>query len=216
MNFSVDAGGTCTAVATWTAPTVTDNCSGASITQIGGPASGSTFPLGSTTIKTWSHGYIPMSKNPMIEGRGMLHYDLLMRDRTGTDPYLRHDEGTSGLAKGHYFLSGTLDENDAELTSAHDFNGDGVLTPGVKWDFLSKGTGEASFGKDGKIDATLSVSWWGHCNDVASAGINFREPKQAVSYDLANGDDTSFVDLDRANGARMAQPVGQRHEHAVG
>ncbi len=142
--------------------------------------------LGTTTVKTWSHGYIPMSKNPMIEGRGMLHYDLLMRDRTGTDPYLRHDEGTSGLMKGHYFLSGTLDENDAELTSAHDFNGDGVLTPGVKWDFLSKGTGEASFGKDGKTDATLSVSWWGHCNDVASAGINFREPKQAVSFDLAN------------------------------
>lgn len=141
--------------------------------------------VGTTAVKTWTHGYIPMSKNPMIEGRSMLHYDLLMRDRTGSDPQLRHQEGASGLAKGHYFLSGTLDENDAELTAAHDFDGDGVLTPGVKWDFLTKGAGEANFGADGKKDATLNVSWWGHCNDVATAGINFREPTEAVSFDLA-------------------------------
>lgn len=139
---------------------------------------------GSTTIKTWSHGYIPMSNNPMIEGRGMLHYDLLMRDRTGTDPQLRHDEGASGIHGGHYFLSGTLDEKNAEMTAAYDFDGDGVLTPGVKWDFLKSGVGDASFGQDGKTDATLSVSWWGHCNDVATAGINFREPTKAVTVEL--------------------------------
>jgi len=38
------------AVASWTAPTVTDNAPGATVTQIGGPASGSSFPLGTTTI----------------------------------------------------------------------------------------------------------------------------------------------------------------------
>ncbi|MFE3872532.1 beta strand repeat-containing protein, partial [Flavobacterium sp. ZS1P70] len=41
--------GVCGAVASWTAPTATDNCS-ATIAQTAGPASGSTFPLGSTTI----------------------------------------------------------------------------------------------------------------------------------------------------------------------
>ena len=49
-NIIVNAGGSCNAVATWTAPTVTDNCSGASIVQTAGPLSGSTFALGTTTI----------------------------------------------------------------------------------------------------------------------------------------------------------------------
>ncbi|MBX7093572.1 MAG: HYR domain-containing protein [Flavobacteriales bacterium] len=50
-NISVNASaGICGAVASWTAPSVTDNCSGATITQTSGPASGSTFPVGVTTI----------------------------------------------------------------------------------------------------------------------------------------------------------------------
>ncbi len=49
-NISVNAGAACTAVASWVAPTVSDNCSGASIAQTAGPASGSSFPLGVTTI----------------------------------------------------------------------------------------------------------------------------------------------------------------------
>jgi len=49
-NINLNASGTCDAVATWTAPTVTDNCTGATIAQTGGSASGSTFPLGTTTI----------------------------------------------------------------------------------------------------------------------------------------------------------------------
>ncbi|MEI7897215.1 MAG: HYR domain-containing protein, partial [bacterium] len=40
----------CGAVVTWTEPTATDNCTGQSISQTGGPASGSTFPIGTTTI----------------------------------------------------------------------------------------------------------------------------------------------------------------------
>ena len=42
--------GVCGAIATWIAPTSADNCSGSSITQTAGPASGSTFPTGITTI----------------------------------------------------------------------------------------------------------------------------------------------------------------------
>lgn len=41
--------GNCYGVASWTAPSVSDNC-GATITQTGGPASGSNFSVGSTTI----------------------------------------------------------------------------------------------------------------------------------------------------------------------
>jgi CHRD domain/HYR domain len=42
--------GVCGAVVTFTAPVGTDNCSGAITEQIGGPASGSTFPIGMTTV----------------------------------------------------------------------------------------------------------------------------------------------------------------------
>lgn len=42
--------GVCGRVHTWTTPTVSDNCSGASIVQTAGPTSGSTFPVGATTV----------------------------------------------------------------------------------------------------------------------------------------------------------------------
>jgi hypothetical protein len=49
-NISVNASsGTCGAVVTYTAPVGTDNCPGASTTQIAGLASGATFPVGNTT-----------------------------------------------------------------------------------------------------------------------------------------------------------------------
>lgn len=44
------APGSCDATATWSAPTYSDNCPGGGIVQTGGPASGSTFPIGSTLI----------------------------------------------------------------------------------------------------------------------------------------------------------------------
>lgn len=40
----------CSRVVSWTVPTVSDNCSGATIAQTAGPGPGSTFPVGSTTI----------------------------------------------------------------------------------------------------------------------------------------------------------------------
>lgn len=50
-DVSVNAAfGACDAIASWTTPIVTDNCPGATISQTGGPASGSTFPIGSTLI----------------------------------------------------------------------------------------------------------------------------------------------------------------------
>src|SRR6266481_9171079 len=42
--------GVCGAVVSWTAPTSADNCPGSSIPQTAGPISGSTFPIGTTTI----------------------------------------------------------------------------------------------------------------------------------------------------------------------
>jgi len=49
-DINLSAGASCTSIATWSAPTVTDNCSGASIAQTAGPVSGSAFPLGITTV----------------------------------------------------------------------------------------------------------------------------------------------------------------------
>lgn len=42
--------GSCSAAVTFNAPAATDNCTLASVTQTGGPASGSIFPAGSTTV----------------------------------------------------------------------------------------------------------------------------------------------------------------------
>ncbi len=44
------AAGACTATVTYAAPVGTDNCSGSTTVRIAGPASGSVFPLGTTTI----------------------------------------------------------------------------------------------------------------------------------------------------------------------
>ena len=50
IELSTDPG-LCEATATFTLPTFTDNCPGGTITQTNGPASGSAFPVGSTTIE---------------------------------------------------------------------------------------------------------------------------------------------------------------------
>lgn len=42
--------GTCAANVTFTTPTPADNCPGATVAQIGGPTSGTSFPLGNTTV----------------------------------------------------------------------------------------------------------------------------------------------------------------------
>lgn len=49
ITSNVDAG-SCSAVVSWTEPTVSDNCSGATLSRTSGSASGSTFPIGTTTV----------------------------------------------------------------------------------------------------------------------------------------------------------------------
>lgn len=49
INVASDSG-VCTAVITFSAPAATDNCSAVSVVQTSGPASGSAFPTGTTTI----------------------------------------------------------------------------------------------------------------------------------------------------------------------
>ena len=44
------AAGTCGQIASWTAPTVADNCPGSSIVQTAGLTSGSSFPVGTSTV----------------------------------------------------------------------------------------------------------------------------------------------------------------------
>ena len=50
-DFTINAGaGACNAIANWTAPTVSDNCAGATIIQTAGASNGTVFPIGSTTV----------------------------------------------------------------------------------------------------------------------------------------------------------------------
>ncbi|WP_195179316.1 HYR domain-containing protein [Mesorhizobium sp. INR15] len=49
INVAVDSGQT-QGTASWSEPTATDNAPGVTVTRTGGPASGSSFPLGTTTI----------------------------------------------------------------------------------------------------------------------------------------------------------------------
>jgi len=49
-DITVSSNGSCKGTATWTVPTATDNCGTPTVTQTAGLSSGSTFPLGQTTI----------------------------------------------------------------------------------------------------------------------------------------------------------------------
>ena len=160
---------------------------------------------------SWTHGYIPMANNPMIEGLSLSAYDAWMKQQTGVDPKVRYGEGRSGIDNGRYFLSSELDESNAELTATKDFDGDGVLTPGVKADFLKPTTGDALLQRDGRTNTKLSVGWWGQCNAVATAGINFREPKEPVTITL----ETPLVvyDVQTQHGRFQAESVTKGDTH---
>ncbi|WP_166637241.1 HYR domain-containing protein, partial [Algoriphagus boseongensis] len=72
--------GVCGALVSWTAPTSSDNCSGSTILQTAGPASGSVFPVGETTVtytatdasgNTYSASFtvsVNDTEDPVIEG----------------------------------------------------------------------------------------------------------------------------------------------------
>ena len=61
--------GVCGAAASWTAPTVNDNCPGATITQTAGPGSGSLFPAGVTTV-TYTATDAPGNSDVQLHGDG--------------------------------------------------------------------------------------------------------------------------------------------------
>lgn len=63
-NITLDPSCPTGAIATWTAPVGTDNCPGATTTRTAGPAPGSVFPIGTTTVTysvTDAHGNGPVS-----------------------------------------------------------------------------------------------------------------------------------------------------------
>ncbi len=145
------------------------------------------------TRKPWTTTYWPMAGNGSDVGSAssnlwakegpLAKFDALLKARGLTEgarnfelqPSLNWLINKSG---GHYVPNSTLNEADAERTTGVDFNANGKIDADVKWDFIdSKG----QFGKDGKTDGTLSVSWWGSCDKVARAGILFEEPKKDVT-----------------------------------
>lgn len=64
-------------VVTFTAPSVTDNCTGVVVSQIGGPASGSQFPIGPTTI---TYGAIDNAGNTTTCSFDVVVYNSPMAD----------------------------------------------------------------------------------------------------------------------------------------
>lgn len=137
------------------------------------PMAGNGSDVGSASSNLWAQGG-PLAKfDELLKARGMTegarNFEL--------QPSLNWLINKSG---GHYIPNSNLKESDAERTTGVDFNGNGKIDENVAWDFVdSKG----QFGKDGKTDGSLSVSWWGSCDKVARAGILFEEPKKDVTID---------------------------------
>lgn len=141
----------------------------------------------------WKTTYWPMAGSGNTDGSAssnlwakegpMAKFDALLKARGQTEG-ARDFELKPALnwlinkEAGHYIPHSTLSEKDAERTTGVDFNGNGKIDADVAWDFLDA---NGQFGKDGKMEGTLSVSWWGSCDKVARAGILFEEPKKPVT-----------------------------------
>lgn len=143
----------------------------------------------------WTTTYWPMaghgggtdgsaSSNLWAKGGALEKFDALLKARGMTEGarnfelqpalnWLINDKKT-----GHYIPNSNLSEKDAERTTGVDFNKNGKIDADVAWDFID---GHGQFGKDGKTDGSMSVSWWGSCDKVARAGILFEEPKKDVT-----------------------------------
>jgi hypothetical protein len=81
--------GSCTAVVTWTAPTATDNCDGAvSVVRVLGPASGSTFPVGTTPIR--------FSSKDAAGNISLLNFNVIVTD--GVPPSITCPAGSTLLS----------------------------------------------------------------------------------------------------------------------
>ncbi len=147
--------------------------------------------------KAWTDTYWPMAgdlsnpdgspgSNLWAKDGALDKLDKLTEIRTGTRGRALETERTPALnwligkKSGMYVPSSTVREDDAERTTGVDFNGNGKIDADVKYDFLDA---FGNFGKDGKTEGSMSVGWWGSCNDVAAAGVMFREPKRDVTID---------------------------------
>src|SRR5690606_13375424 len=51
LYYPTNLGNTCEGIAVFNPPTATDDCSAVTVTQTGGPLSGSIFPAGATTVE---------------------------------------------------------------------------------------------------------------------------------------------------------------------
>ncbi len=108
-NLTSNINSGCGAVVSWTTPTPTDNCGIASFSQVQGPPSGSTFPVGVTTIR-----YSATDVNGNI---ATMQFTVTVSDQTAPDitcpsgsPFSRN----AGIGVCFYTVSGT--EFDATAT----------------------------------------------------------------------------------------------------
>ena len=79
---------------------------------------------------------------------------------------------------GYYIPQDKIKEADAERTTGVKFSNTKKLRPNIECDFLDD---DGQFGRNGKFDGEMDVSWWGSCDLVATAGMRFDKPKRAVS-----------------------------------
>ena len=146
--------------------------------------------------KVWTTTYWPYadfsgdgtgskSSNLWAKGGCLEKFDSLLDKRGKPTGALAHEKKPAlgwlnGSGEGYYIPSGTIRESDAERTTGLDFNGNGKIDANFAKDFLDDFGG---FGRNGKTDGTMSVSWWGSCDKVAVAGQLFKEPQRSVTVD---------------------------------
>jgi hypothetical protein len=136
-------------------------------------ASSSGNQVGSASANLWAENGALDKFDRLLKARGM---EIGARAHE-VRPYLN---SLVGKERGYFIGDSMLDEKDAERTTGVDLNGNGKIDDLVEWDFLDS---RGAFGKDGKTDGKMSVSWWGSCDLVARAGLLFDEPKKDVTVD---------------------------------
>jgi hypothetical protein len=135
------------------------------------PMAGSGDDVGSASSNLWAKGGALEKFDGLLKARGQAEGARNFELKPNLNWLVNKESG-------HYIPDSNLSESDAETTTGVDFNNNGKIDKDVKWDFIdSKG----QFGKDGKTDGLMSVSWWGSCDKVARAGILFEEPRKDVT-----------------------------------
>lgn len=90
----------------------------------------------------------------------------------------------TGGVSGGYLPTNTVNEKNAEVTTGLDLDGDGKITEGVVKDIIGWNDQLVLNGTrgNGKTDDTVSLGWWGHCDEVGAAGTMFREPVKEAEF----------------------------------